>query len=149
MRRFLVPIVVTFMLVGMAGASDQVYRWLDDDGQVQYGAVPPQGVDATRVDLRASGSGDDTEAGGETAERTGDRSSAVDDDEADDARPDPDGLRAECRQIRRDLETLRESDTNRRFQREDGEVVRFSEEELAVEIERREDFVAAYCDALD
>jgi len=42
------------LLVAAAGASAQQYRWTDANGRVQYGDVPPAGVDATA--LRGGGS---------------------------------------------------------------------------------------------
>ena len=46
MKRFALLIVV---LGFAAGASAQQFRWVDKDGRVQYGDVPPPGVKATRL----------------------------------------------------------------------------------------------------
>src|SRR5262252_4086176 len=43
-------IALLIVLVGFAaGASAQQFRWVDKDGRVQYGDVPPPGVKATRI----------------------------------------------------------------------------------------------------
>ena len=46
MKRFALLIVV---LGFTAGAFAQQFRWVDKDGRVQYGDVPPPGVKATRL----------------------------------------------------------------------------------------------------
>jgi hypothetical protein len=42
-------LVVGLMLVAAAGASAQLYRWVDKDGKVRYSDTPPAGVKATTL----------------------------------------------------------------------------------------------------
>lgn len=50
--------IFTLALTLAAGAGAQtVYRWVDGDGVVHYGARPPQGVEATAVNTAAASGG--------------------------------------------------------------------------------------------
>ena len=42
-------LVVGLMLAAAAGASAQLYRWVDKDGRVRYSDMPPSGVKATTL----------------------------------------------------------------------------------------------------
>jgi len=42
-------LVVGLMLVAAAGASAQLYRWVDKDGKVRYSDTPPTGAKATTL----------------------------------------------------------------------------------------------------
>ena len=50
MNKALLQIVtLVFAVVFAHGASAQQYKWVDKDGKVRYGDVPPPGVNATRL----------------------------------------------------------------------------------------------------
>jgi len=49
-------IVLVSSLLLAAAASAQQYKWVDQDGKVRYGDVPPPGVKATRLKPPAQGS---------------------------------------------------------------------------------------------
>src|SRR5688572_26689434 len=42
-------LLLVALLFAAAGASAQQYKWVDRNGRVQYGDVPPPGADATRL----------------------------------------------------------------------------------------------------
>jgi len=42
-------LVLALMLAAAAGASAQLYRWVDKDGKVRYSDTPPTGVKATTL----------------------------------------------------------------------------------------------------
>jgi hypothetical protein len=48
-------IVLVSSLLIAAAASAQQYKWVDQDGKVRYGDVPPPGVKATRLKPPAQG----------------------------------------------------------------------------------------------
>lgn len=58
MRRFLMTVMLgtacALLWNAQAGAED-IYRWVDESGTVHFGERPPEGVDATRVEVRESG----------------------------------------------------------------------------------------------
>jgi hypothetical protein len=55
MRLFLMPLAAALVLAcGLAHA--QAYRWVEKDGKVRYGDVPPPGVKATPLKAPAAGS---------------------------------------------------------------------------------------------
>src|ERR1700752_1846086 len=53
--RILVAILLAAFAVSCNLAYAQGYRWVDQDGKVRYGDVPPPGVKATRLKQPAAG----------------------------------------------------------------------------------------------
>jgi hypothetical protein len=49
-------LLFVFTLAFAAAAAAQQYKWVDQDGKVRYGDVPPPGVKATRLKPPATGS---------------------------------------------------------------------------------------------
>ena len=49
-------LLLTALLLVAASASAQQYRWRDANGRVQYGDMPPAGVDATRLRIPSGSS---------------------------------------------------------------------------------------------
>lgn len=49
-------LIVGLMLTFAAGASAQLYRWVDSDGKVRYSDTPPTGVKATTIKAPAESS---------------------------------------------------------------------------------------------
>ena len=56
MQRFKTIIVLMFiaviLLVPQFGVAAPVYRWVDENGEVHYGDQAPEGVEASRVDIK-------------------------------------------------------------------------------------------------
>lgn len=97
-----------------------VYRWVDDNGVVQYADYPPAGVDAELVDPDAG-----------IADTVEDPEPPLDTDEGDEADDDmPRTLDEYCDQIRVQLETL-DSSEQVGMATEDGEIQPLSEDERA------------------
>ena len=42
-------LILLALAVGQAGAADEVYKWRDSNGRMQYGNQPPAGVKAEKV----------------------------------------------------------------------------------------------------
>jgi hypothetical protein len=57
-------LLLVFILGFAAAASAQQYKWVDQDGKVRYGDVPPPGVKATRLKPPATGSASSAPASG-------------------------------------------------------------------------------------
>jgi len=53
---FLVPCFVLMLAAVAGGAVAQQYKWVDENGKVRYGDVPPAGVQATPLRAPATGS---------------------------------------------------------------------------------------------
>jgi hypothetical protein len=150
-------ITVRWLLIGLALAAPghllgaDVYKWVDEEGAIHYGAAPPLGVDATRVRVshgpgspasRASDASDaeqaeqdaDPAAGDAPAGEAGDQVNGVDPDEA--ARV--------CADARRNLQTLK---THGRVRERDaeGNVVVLTDEQKQDRINQAEELIETYC----
>lgn len=140
--------VILLLALGIAlpAAAAEVYRWTDAQGQVHFGATPPRGVSAERVDLRVSrpASGGDRAAAGSAPSAGGSAGDGTPDEPVSPQR-DVAFERQQCEAARNNLEVLRNGGTNRRFRDADGNVVRYTEEELAREIARLEEIASRYC----
>lgn len=101
-----------------------VYRWVDDDGLVQYADHPPTGVDAELIDPDA-GIADEVEDPEPTLE-----TSAEDEDGDADDDDTPRTLDEYCDKVRTQLETL-DSSEEVGMTNDEGELQRLSEEERA------------------
>ena len=55
-RTFFVPCFVLMLAAVAGGAVAQQYKWVDENGRVRYGDVPPAGVQATPLRAPATGS---------------------------------------------------------------------------------------------
>ncbi len=53
-KTFFVAAVMAFAAASIGSAAAQQYKWIDRDGKVQYGDVPPAGVKATPLKGPAS-----------------------------------------------------------------------------------------------
>ena len=138
-----------------AGAFAQQYRWVDKDGRVQYGDMPPPGVKATRIKGPAAGSApaptpapaakkDGKALSPEAAFQKRQKERAEADQKAAKASADEDSKRVNCEQSQAALRTLqsgqRISTTNTA-----GERVYLSDDEREREVERVKQSVKEWC----
>jgi hypothetical protein len=55
MRLFLITLMLglaSLLLAVPTAHADAVYRWVDEAGTVHFGSLPPDGVEAERIDIR-------------------------------------------------------------------------------------------------
>ncbi|MCS4505931.1 hypothetical protein KBTX_00799 [wastewater metagenome] len=130
-----------------AAASAAVYKWTDADGEVHYGSQPPQGRDAREV--RVPGAGKGKGQPGDTAKEGSAAPSQTAGDDADRkperGTPDPDWMRQQCQAARDNLEAFTNATPNQRFRRPDGEVVRYSAEEIESQRKEAQAFIDKNC----
>lgn len=133
-------LVAGLLLVTPAHAED-IYKWLNEDNQVQYTQMPPpHGVKAIRIQRSAVpdeadiGEGETDEAGYEPETDAEDTAEApADDEEADDGETtDRDAeiaksMQENCNKARKNLKTLNRGQV--RYINAKGEVIRLTEEE--------------------
>lgn len=146
MHRLSAILLLTVALALPAGAAE-IYRWTDGSGQVHFGATPPRGVDAEVVDVRVSRPASTPAEPEGAVTTTGGGGDAADGAPGEAVVPERDLAfeRRQCETARDNLEVLRNGGTNRRFRDSDGNVVRYTEEQLAREIDRQEKIAAQYC----
>lgn len=105
-------------------AQAAVYRWVDDDGVVQYGDYPPAGIEAELIDPGA-GIADEVADPQPTLEPETEADAAADSDDAM-----PNTLEEFCDEVRAQLETL-DSSEQVGMANEDGEIEPLSDDERA------------------
>jgi hypothetical protein len=140
---------LALLIPGHLVASD-VYKWIDEDGAVHYGAQPPLGANTTRMKVssgggsRAStadaeqGASDEDDSAQSSAE--GDQQSAA----AEQPETDPEQAAKICADARRNLQIM---ETHGRVRERDGEgnVVVLTDEQKQARIDKANELVEAYC----
>jgi hypothetical protein len=151
-------LVFGLMLVVAAGASAQLYRWVDKDGKVRYGDTPPPGAKATTLrpptGARAPAAGDaaakDARKGPMTpAEQEADlRKRQMDAQKARD-KADQAGRDAQAKQdnCARAQETLAGLESGQRIARTNasGERYYIDDDQRAAEIAKARQSVSSWC----
>lgn len=97
------------MIVGLAlvPAAADVYRWVDEHGQVHFGDRPPADKGSERVKTRPPPrSAADPSAAPAVSEEASDNPSAPAEEPASARRPDPGGQAERCAAIREKIEYL-------------------------------------------
>ena len=151
-------LVFAFSMLLAAAAGAQTYKWVDQDGKVRYGDVPPPGVNATRLKPLPRGSAPEA-AASETAAAAKKDAKPLTPEEAfrkrqEDASKDRDKQaqaeqqaqqkRQNCAQAQ---EALRSLETGQRIQRTDkqGERYYLEDAEIAKETARARQAVQQWC----
>ena len=133
-------LVAGLLLVTPAHAED-IYKWLNEDNQVQYTQMPPpHGVKAIRIQRSAAPDEADTGEGEtdeaeyvpergveDTAEAPGDDEQADDEGNADRDAEIARSMQENCNNARKNLNNLNRGQV--RFINPEGEVIRLTEEE--------------------
>lgn len=137
------------LLPAAVGAA--TYKWVDDEGNVNYSQMPPPSGDYERISGAATG-GPRSGSGEETMEKLRDAVSDVD-AESEQARKEAEVERTiaenekvreqNCEAARKNLEIYT---TYRRFRDKDGNVTRLPEEERLKRLEEAKTQIETYCD---
>ncbi|MEA5444929.1 DUF4124 domain-containing protein [Gammaproteobacteria bacterium AB-CW1] len=127
----LMTLLLTALIAGSLSAQ-QVYRWVDEDGNVHFSDTPPDDEDeAERVQIRSGPSALDEDA-----------------DEGDNDAADRSGPRlseAECEGMRERLAEYRDADVLYQVDA-DGEEIELEPEVAEAEMNRIEEQIERYCD---
>jgi len=127
-------------------AAQQIYRWVDDNGTMHFGAQPPLGVNATRIEAKASRPGSMVPLGSKPSYN------AVDDPEqqALEAKVKNEVMAQEaernkfCEQTRSNLAQLR-NNPRLSYADESGKVHRLTEEERKRRTAEAEQGIKDFC----
>ena len=132
--------------------SAQVYRWIDDQGQVVFSQSPPQGGrDATSVTLPPDPPAESRE---QAREQLDEQIKQLDEAEgkrklqqeaAAKKQADKNYARQQCANARENLEIINNRPPQTLFQRTDGSYMRLTAEERAEQIRQATDIVNKYC----
>jgi len=151
MRPALIALFVLSLLAASGAFARTVYKWTDDNGQVNYTAEPPQNRPSQKLDLHTAlptGS-QSSEGTGSAPQAPADGQSAQNSQQASsDDVPKGNGtayLSKQCARARQNLKALRAGGTNRRFRDADGNVVRFNEKQLQSKIDDNRQYLDTYC----
>lgn len=144
-----IPILLLSLALAMTLGAEELYKWVDENGTVHYGAVPPEGVDAVpvSVDLEPGPVTDPypkTQADGEgepsiAEQRRQARAERIAQNREESAR-----IEAECAAQRSILERL-EPRPNVIIQNPDGSTSRMDDAERMKLINEAKDFIAKNC----
>jgi hypothetical protein len=151
-------IILTVTCVFAVAAHAQQYKWLDQDGKVRYGDVPPPGVNATRLkgptggsspapaaaDPSAAAKKDAKPLTPEEAFRKRQEEASKDRDKQAQAEQQAQAKRQNCTQAREALRSLESGD---RIQRTDSKGERYYLEDagIAKETARARQAVQQWC----
>lgn len=137
------------ILAGTVQATDEIYKWVDEDGVTHYSARPPEGVEYQRMTTDADRA---TARTGASSTREGER--PEEDDRATGdlpqlaeiaaEEPDPELVAERCEQARNNLNWLTQR-TRISVEGEDGELRRLSEEERQAQIQENQAFIDEWC----
>jgi len=132
LRIVLSVMIFSLLLAGLLNAQDQVYRWVDDDGNVHFTDTPPEDdrdVDSVQV-------------------RSGPAPLEEEDEDGDNGDSRPDGPRlseAECEGMQGRLEEYRDADVLYRINNQ-GEQEELEPEAAEAEMDRLAQQIEDYCD---
>lgn len=134
-------------LVSTTLAASEIYRWRGDDGTVHYGAQPPTGADAERVDIESgpppserATTPDEPDAGAQESEPA-----TADDAATNEDREPPPLSDAQCDQLERNLTTLESRPAGVLVEGADGETRRLDQAERRDKIEETRELLANRC----
>lgn len=137
----------------LAGAGDKAYKWVDDDGNVNYGAAPPRDQPAEELILR-KGPGGTEDAAGDGDEPAPPGADPSENATARGGRPELDGDQraarrqlnaANCTIARQNLKTLEAMPDHVVERDADGNEVELKNDELAARRERARANVEKFC----
>lgn len=148
--RIAVALLGIALAAGVTHAKD-VYRWKADDGSVHYGENPPQGVEADKVRVStgepAAGSNKDARKKGPAkAEGGSEESARAEQDAAESSGTvDTEFVREQCKRAKQNMKALTEGGSSGRYINDEGQAVRYSEEQYKARVEKNERFVERFC----
>lgn len=144
MRRMILACSVLLALSTGATAG-QIYKWVDDQGNVHFGSQPPEGQDSTRVNPNISNpktpsapAQPQAEAGAEDAEQK-----AIDEKVKKDVAKKEAERKKYCETVRNNLAQLKNNP--RVLTEENGQVRRLTEEERQSRIAESEKAIETTC----
>ncbi|MDZ7791256.1 MAG: DUF4124 domain-containing protein [Xanthomonadales bacterium] len=140
-------VVVGLTLQPEASAEEQtIYKWLDEEGVVNYTARPPEGVDyeevgiETREPVEADAADSETQPAQDSAAET----TPPEQPEMTRSEPDPEVVAERCAQARSNIDSLNQYQ-NVTVRGDDGEQRRISDEERTRMIEEAQAFIEEWC----
>lgn len=125
------------LALAATGLQAKVYKWVDDQGQVHYGAQPPAREQAQEMKVRSA------PPAPQAAEN--DPAKQPPPEGEDQARQRDPALEKNCEMARSNLAVLQDP-ANRRFRTEDGAVTYFTDEQRQARIEQARQYLEDFCE---
>jgi hypothetical protein len=143
------------LMIGLAGAPlvghAEIYKWVDQDNQIQYTQTPPPtGIASVRIESGSHADEGSPRAGNSTLdERLKDSAERQQEADAAAARAEKEAeiariIKANCAAARNNLEQLNRNGQIR-YRDSEGRVLRLSDEERARRIEESKMQIEEYC----
>ena len=138
-------LLISTALLSFSHASNaaKIYRWVDDNGQIDFSENPPRGQNVERVKVKV-------QSGGAAATSSGTPVTASKPKEAPKteqsltAEPSQEEKDKYCQQSR-DLLQQMQGNPNRRFKQEDGSFQKLSEDQRADYLAQAKDGISRFC----
>lgn len=124
-----------------------VYKWIDDEGVVHYGAQPPLGAKTTRMKVSSGGSVGAAQSAAEDGKDSEDADSTPAEEPAGNdqqAAHDPQAAAAACADAKRNLDVL-ETHGRIRERDNDGNITVLTDEQKQDRIKQAKALIETYC----
>ena len=145
MRRLILSSSLLLALAAPAMAGS-IYKWVDAQGTTHFGAQPPQGVSAERINPIVPQPSSPSEARtAELKERNSDKQSQIDADVKAKVAADQEQVEKYCLQMRTNLAQLLHN-PRISVEEENGELRRIPEEERQAKIAEAQKGISEHCD---
>lgn len=145
MRRMIIACSVLLALSTGAMAG-QIYKWVDAQGNVHFGAQPPEGTQAAEVNPNISQPKLGAKAKPATAEKTADaEQEGIDQKVRQDVAKQEEERKKYCETMRTNLAQLKNNPRVRVEDEDKGEMRRLTEEERQARIAESEKAIAENC----
>lgn len=146
----LLPLIALLLWPALAAQAEQVYRWVDENGVVHYGATPPPGKSAEERELRYTRNPDPA-----AAEAARKRWSAQEQERRQAEEKSAEGgaqdavdsaERASNCQAAREIIARLESAPATRYRQDDGSYRMYTADEIAQKVSEAREREREYCD---
>ncbi len=145
MRRLILSSSLLLALAAPAMAGS-IYKWVDAQGTTHFGAQPPQGASAERINPIVPQPSSPSEAStAEPKERNSDKQSQIDADVKAKVAADQEQVEKYCLQMRTNLAQLLHN-PRISVEEENGELRRIPEEERQAKIAEAQKGISEHCD---
>lgn len=148
-RTVAAAVALTAILIAPAAPAGKIYKWTDAEGNVHYGASVPSGQSGEQVNVHASRPSGTAKASARKKAPAETESTAASEGqkspEDTKAKSDTEFLRQQCKLARNNIKALEAGGVQARYRSADGQVVRYTEEQLKEQIAKNRKYLDTYC----
>jgi len=135
-------VALAALIVASTAFAEQVYRWKDEEGQINYGEQPPEEVDAKPVGVETRSA---KETGSKPSKGSSPEENAEQASQEDGVQVDEEYTQKKCQTARQAVKNLKEGGPDARYSNDNNEIVTYSKEEYQSRLKKNRDFVQRFC----